>query len=121
MSNEKDMHWRELCGKPFLSADLLPEPKDYKLTIIDASREEVFNPGSKKNEMAGIITFKETDKRLILNSTNTQAIVSCHGDRTLTWMGKQVFLYRTTCKLRGKDTPCIRIRFVHEIKNKNKG
>ncbi len=51
-------------------------------------------------------------KPLVLNVTNKQQLVELLGRSVSGWVGKQVVLYQSTAKLRGKDVPAIRIRKV---------
>lgn len=106
----KDLHWKEMCGKSFLSADDIPEGKSITLTIITAALEDVFDPGTKSKLKKGIVGFKETDFRLVLNVTNSRAISSHHGNKTNGWINKQVTLTRQECKVAGKVVPCVRIK-----------
>jgi hypothetical protein len=107
---DKDLHWKEMCGKSFLSADDIPEGKEITLTITYAGMDEVYDPGTRKTLQKGIVGFKETEFRLVLNVTNSRAIASHHGNKTGGWLNKTVTLTRQTCKVAGKVVPCVRIK-----------
>ena len=104
------MHYKELTGKPYLSADDLPAGKDIKLTIEDAFLEEAFNPRTKKPVTVGVLKFVNKTLKMVLNQTNGKAIATMYGTETNNWKGKEVILYRTTTKLGRDVVPCLRIK-----------
>lgn len=101
----------------YLKADDLD--KDYTLTISSVTQEELTMVGGVK-KVAFLVYFEETkwsadanqteEKRLVLNKTNTMSIKKHHGRFTKDWTGKKITLYATTCKVKGKQTDCIRVR-----------
>ncbi len=93
----------------YLAAEDLMDRGDVTLTITGAGFEDAtFDQGRK--ERVGVVSFKEAKRRLVLNKTNRDAIVSLHGWETDEWAGKQVTLYATTTKFGSKRVPCIRVR-----------
>ncbi len=54
------MHYKELCGKPYLAAEDLEEGRDYEVEIESVTKEKSFNPGSKKEVDVGVIKFKNS-------------------------------------------------------------
>jgi len=107
------MHWKEICGKPFLSGDDVPEGKEFTVTITDITKEKVFKPNTKKEEDEFIITFHETELRFIPNVTNCRAIASWHGNKVKGWIGKKITLYRhilPNC-FGKKNVPCLRVKY----------
>lgn len=104
------MHYKELCGKPYLSAEDLPENKDVPVIIEQVTREQAFNPRTKKPTDVGVIKFKGKDLKMIMNVTNSKAIMKAYGVETKSWIGKQVILFRTTTRLGKEMVPCLRIK-----------
>lgn len=61
--------------------------------------------------MKYVIEFEDTEKMLVLNKTNAQAIAEALGEkRAAHWPGHQVTLYPTTCDAFGKTVDCIRVK-----------
>lgn len=104
------MHYKELCGKPYLSAEDLPENKDVPVIIEAAIKEDAFNPRTKKPTEVGVLKFKGKDLKMIMNVTNSRAIMQAYGPETKNWINKEVILYRTVTRLAGKEVPCLRIK-----------
>jgi len=104
------MHYKELCGKPYLSAEDLPEDKDVPVIIEQVTREAAFNPRTKKPTDVGVIKFQGKDLKMIMNVTNSKAIMKAYGVETKNWIGKQVTLFRTTTRLGKEMVPCLRIK-----------
>ncbi|NRA91842.1 MAG: hypothetical protein HRU26_04005 [Psychroserpens sp.] len=104
------MHYKELCGKPYLSAEDLPENKDVPVVIESAHKEDAFNPRTKKPAPVGVLKFKNKDLKMIMNVTNSKTIMQAYGPETKNWIGKEVILYRTETRLAGKMVPCLRIK-----------
>lgn len=102
--------YRQLKDSEYLGHWDLPDGKPYKLTIEAVHKEELFNPGNNQKEIKPVASFKDKKKRLVLNATNMAAIASWHGNDPHSWPGKEVELYRTTTKLKGKPTECLRIK-----------
>jgi len=104
------MNYKSLVGKPYLSAEDLPEKQDCPAIITEAKREEAYNQKTRKKEPIGVIAFQGWDLRLILNVTNARSIKDLYGPETQNWIGKPITLYRTTTRL-GRDTvAAIRIK-----------
>lgn len=104
------MHYKELCGKPYLSAEDLPENKEIPVIIEGAFKEEAFNPGNKQKTMVGVLKFKDKELKMVMNVTNSKTIMQSYGPETKNWIGKEVILYRTITRLGGKQVPCLRIK-----------
>jgi len=104
------MHYKELCGKPYLGAEDLPEDKDIPLIIEAVFKEMAFNPGSKKEVEVGVLKFKDKSLKMILNITNSKAIAAVYGTETNKWIGQTIKLYRTTTRLGNKTVACLRIK-----------
>lgn len=61
-------------------------------------------------EQKPIVSFRETDKKLVLNKTNAGVIAEQHGDDTDEWLGKKVTLVAREVEFQGKVTWGIRIK-----------
>ena len=66
--------------------------RDVTLTITGVRLEELEDTkGEKKRK--GIVSFKETQRMLVLNRTNAMCIARMLGNETDAWVGKRVTLY----------------------------
>ena len=96
----------QLFPSPWLKAEDLKE-KEVTLNIDSTSVEEV---GMDKDHKC-VISFKGTEKRLVLNATNYDSIAALHGEETDNWSGKCVTVFATTTDFGSKrNIPCIRVR-----------
>jgi hypothetical protein len=90
------------------AADLGGKPTT--LTIATAPLETLKAPDGKVQKRI-VLSFKETTQRLVLNTTNFDAVVGATGlEDTDDWVGCQIVAYPTTTTLGGKTVDCIRIR-----------
>jgi hypothetical protein len=85
------------------AADL--ENADHVVTITDIDSEEVA-----KGEAKWIVHFKELDKGLVLNKTNTRMIALLLGDDTDDWLGRRITLFATQVDFQGEQFDAIRVR-----------
>lgn len=84
---------------------------DLTLTISGVGHEKLWREGIKEPETKFVLSFKETPKRFILSArTNEDTICRLHGNQAEEWIGKQVTLFPTTCRVGRETEPCIRIR-----------
>lgn len=96
----------------FLEAEDLPEGQEIKVTI------EAIRPPSKKDLGRDgkpidkpVAKLKGVKKELILNKTNCKTIRRAYGNEMTEWVGKEIQIYRTTCRAFGNNnTPCIRVK-----------
>lgn len=104
------MNYKSLVGKPYLSAEDLPENQDIPVIIAAVNREEAYNQKTRSKEPIGVIAFQGKDLRLIMNVTNAKSIKDIYGPETDSWVNQPIIIYRTTARL-GRDTvPAIRIK-----------
>lgn len=75
---------------PYLEG-LMIKDKPVTMTVRSVTQEEVASQRGK--ELKIIVHFKERDKALILNKTNTKQIVKFFGPETSDWHGKKITLY----------------------------
>jgi hypothetical protein len=76
---------------------------------IDRVEMETLGQGKNKEDKP-VAYFRETDKSLALNKTNSNVISGLYGDDTDNWVGKRVTLYSTEVEFQGNMTLAIRIR-----------
>ena len=56
-----------------------------------------------------VFAFSETDRPLVLNTTNATTMAELHGSETDSWEGKKVKLVPATTQYQGKTVKCTRI------------
>ena len=80
--------------------------RDVTLTMTGVELEDL--PQDKGGDKArGIISFRETKKKLVLNRTNGEALKALFGRETDDWIDKKVTLYPAPYE---GDETCIRVR-----------
>ena len=93
------MDIRKLTGSQYLAAVEFggAEPT---FTIADAKLEdfETDDNGVKKVERKGVVAFKETPRKWVINVTNAQLVAAMFGRETKAWTGKRVTLYAAPSK-----------------------
>jgi hypothetical protein len=67
-----------------------------------------------------IFSFKDTDKTLVCNKTNMQAIAYAYGKEMDEWVGKPITLFPTMVPFGDKMVEAIRVRVVKQGKGKPK-
>jgi hypothetical protein len=83
------------------------------LTIEKAVTEMLKDYNTGKMQAKTVVYFEETDKILVLSSkTNWTSIEEIAGPDSDDWAGAKIELYPTETEVKGKMTPCIRIRPV---------
>lgn len=89
----KPVDWDELYPNRFLKAGEF-KGKKVTLTITEVRIEEL--EGDKGKQIKGIVSFKETPKRLALNKTNGILLREMFGRVLSDWTGKRVALFPDT-------------------------
>lgn len=102
-------HWRSMTDREYLGAwDL---PRERTAEIVDVRGVQLPGAGDIKASRRPVITFKNTEKRLIVNASIGKAIAGMYGANVEDWRGKRVTLYATTTRSRGGDVvECVRVR-----------
>lgn len=86
--------------------------KDVTLTMTGVETEEL--PQDKGgNKLRGIIAFKETKKKLVLNRTNAECLVAMFGRDYDKWNGHRVTFYPAPYE----GETCIRVKGSPELKD----
>lgn len=92
-------------NKYLQSSDL--EGNDVSVTITGCEIEEM----GKDKDRKPVLTFKGTDKKMVLNKTNWSVIGKILGsDETDDWIGKRITLYPTEVESFGETVMAIRVR-----------
>ena len=102
-------HWKKLINPDYLGAYSLDPGKDSILTIKSIDREMITGTGGKKEECP-VCHWMESEKPMILNTTNLKTIAKMYGNDYDLWAGKRVQIYATTTKFGGDTVECLRIR-----------
>lgn len=104
------LHDELMFPNQFLSAVEF-KGRDVTLTIKSISKSDLQLKGGGKQRKP-VITFEETDKKLVLNVTNSDSIAQLYGFQAADWVGKRITLFPTTATF-GRDTvDAIRVREV---------
>jgi len=78
------------------------------LTIAEVVEETVGQGRDAEDKV--VLYFTETDKGLVLNSTNANTIADFFGFETGQWLDGKIELFPTTTDFAGKTVECIRVR-----------
>lgn len=81
---------------------------DMVLTIRAVEIEEVGQGDDAEHKP--VVYFNETEKGMVLNKTNADAISKLHGPETDGWVGKAIALFATEVDFAGKQTLALRVR-----------
>lgn len=103
----KPMDYDELFPGRFLKAGLF-KGKKVTLTIADVETEEL-PQDTGKDKVRGVISFKETERQLVLNSTNGQCFKAMFGRKVQDWVGKSVTLCAETDKFGRETVEAVRV------------
>jgi len=84
--------------------------KEVTLTVHRVRPESMrMNDNTKREKF--IVEFEETDKMLVLNKTNANAIAKALGiKKAVQWAGHKITLYPTECDAFGDTVECIRVK-----------
>jgi len=82
---------------------------DVTLTVKDVFADDLRTKDGGK-ERKWVISFIGTDKKLVLNKTNSEAIAHLHGSKAENWIGERVTFYPTRVSAFGAMTDAIRVR-----------
>ncbi|MDR3634386.1 MAG: hypothetical protein P4L84_11325 [Isosphaeraceae bacterium] len=100
-------------SEEFASNYLKPEDlgeEDKVFTIDEAEIVEFKDRETGSVQKKVKVTFRESDKALLLNATNRNTLVTLYGDETDEWEGKRITLYPSEVAFGGKLVPCIRVK-----------
>jgi hypothetical protein len=97
----------ELFPSPYFKAVDLDG--DTTLTMSGLETEDIRERNG-DTKRKGVLSFSESEKKLILNRTNAEQIASLHGRDFEHWSGKQVTLYATPVSTPEGTRDGIRVR-----------
>ncbi len=91
----------------WLKADDLKK-KAIRVIISDAKIEKV------GEDDRIVLSFKDKEKKLVLNKTNADVVADVYGDEELAWIDHEIIMYPTVCEYKGDSVACIRVRIDTE-------
>lgn len=104
---KKPVDYDELFPGRFLKAGLFGG-KNVTLTVVDVDAEPLPQDNG-RDRTRGVLSFKETDKQLVLNSTNGQCIRAMFGRKVPDWIGKRITFAPEKDKFGRETVDAIRI------------
>lgn len=104
MASDSPKRTTELCPSPHLEAADLPE--DTVVTI----KSYDWHPVGKEEKIKGVLYFREFERGMVMNRTNTILIKHLHGDVLDELVGKQIVIGPDVTNFGGNVVPCIRVR-----------
>jgi hypothetical protein len=118
MNMDKIVDYDQLFPGRFMKAGEF-QGRDVTLTISDIEMEDL--PQDKGGEKPkGILSFKETKKKLVLNRTNGECIKGMFGRNPQEWIGKRVTFYPAEWNgepaIRVKGSPDLAEELTIEVK-----
>ena len=84
-----------------------PEPV---LQISDCTMEEMPAFEGDPAKDSPVLTFTNSNKKLVLNRTNANMIAFLHGEETDGWQGKLILQHTPPVEFRGNSRPGIRVK-----------
>ncbi len=87
--------------------------KAIKVVIVDTAIETI-GEGEKAAQKI-VLSFKNKEKRLVLNKTNADVIADIYGDEEGAWVDREIIIYPTVTDFGGKTVPCLRVRIESEV------
>lgn len=109
---KKDYDYDELFPGRFLKAGEF-KGREATLTITDVELEEMEDRKGKR--MKCILSFRETQRQLVVNRTNGECLRGMFGRKVREWIGKRVTFYPATVEAFGAPTLAIRVRGSPDI------
>ena len=96
------MDYKEIYRSKYMKADDL-NGRSATYTVNGCTAEDV------GDDRKLVLAFSETDKPLVLNTTNATTMAELHGPESDGWEGKKVKLVPATTQYQGKLVKCTRI------------
>jgi hypothetical protein len=115
-------HWRSMLDKEYLGAWDLPH--DVTVLIESVQKTRLDGTGQIKANSRPVLTFRGTEKKLIVNATIGATVTNIVGSpMTEDWVGKRITLYATQCASKGGAmVDCVRVRpMAPKAKDKTEG
>lgn len=90
----------------FTAQDFTPQGRSLVISKVEPVEIE-------PNKTKLVVFFENEKKGLVLNEVNQKIIAKNTGeDDTDNWAGYTITPYSTSIKMRGEDTPCIRVKIL---------
>lgn len=105
-------HWKKMRNKKYLGEWDLLDGEELTVTIRNVQKEEMKAHAAAKVEINPVAYFKEIEKGLVLNVTNSTMIAKlCDSPYIEDWVGQKITVYRKQgCKMPGgKKGPALRV------------
>lgn len=99
----------EVFPSAFLKAQDIPSTG--VVVTIKSGEMETLGQG-KDAEEKFVLSFNETTKKLVVNSTNWKTIEKLHGEDSDTWVGKPITLVAREVDFQGETTVAIRVSLL---------
>lgn len=80
--------------------------KTFKMVMKGVTMEDI------GGDHKAVLEFERTDKKVVLNKTNANAISDAYGTDTDNWAGKEVEVFPATTMFKGQNVPCVRLRAI---------
>jgi len=107
---QKKTHWREFHPTDYIGAYAFDPGEEKVLTIKEAKHEKV-KDNNGRTEDCLVVHWKEDEKPLIVNVTNSKAITKVAGSPYIEdWSGTTVALYTTEVQAFGETVEAVRVR-----------
>ena len=107
---ESKTHWREFHPTDYIGAYAFEPGEEKILTIKRAQHEEVKDTNGKKDDCL-VVHWKENEKPMIVNVTNSKAISKVAGSPYIEdWTGVAVSLFTTEVSAFGETVEAVRVR-----------
>lgn len=107
---DKKTHWREFHPTDYIGAYAF-EPGEEKILTIKTAKHEKVKDTSGKTDDCLVVHFKEDEKPLIVNVTNSKAISKVAGSPYIEdWPGTVVALFTMEVSAFGETVEAVRVR-----------
>jgi hypothetical protein len=83
------------------------------ILVIDRCEGQVIKGQGGKEDKCPVLYFRNITNRakgMVLNKTNTKALIRLYGAYIEDWPGKRIFVYATKTTVGGEEVDCLRIR-----------
>jgi len=102
-------HWKKAFNPNYLGAYAM-DGTDKVLTIAKTATEKVKNTDGKEEEVL-VLHWKEKEKPMILNKTNSKAVAKVAKSNYIEdWIGVRVSIYTSNVRAFGESVDALRIR-----------
>jgi hypothetical protein len=115
--NELSAPSNSLKAADLEGAELELTIESYVVREFDQTDEKT---GEQYKQKKPIFSFKGTDKTLVCNNTNREAIAYAYGPEMDDWVGKPITLYPTVVPFGHKNVEAIRVRVTKKATAKPK-